>query len=168
MGEVQDIGGAYSWSVSRLADCFGVDRHTLAKRIKAARLRPSGKHRGNPVYEIAEVAELIHGALDDPDEPLDLDRDPKARKDWFQSENERLKFEKEQRELIPVGEVEETVATAFAVVAHLLRAIPDNLERKRGLSGEHVEAVEKEIIEIQHTMADRLSELSDLSEVNQE
>ncbi|EHU12513.1 terminase small subunit domain protein [Escherichia coli DEC1B] len=31
--------------------------------------------------------------------------EPKERKDWYQSENERIKLEKEQRKLIPVDEV---------------------------------------------------------------
>lgn len=164
MAEVRDLSEAYSWPVSRLADCFGLHRQTLTKRIKQGGLRPSGKWRGNPIYEIAAVAELLFSPEVGPDEDVNFDRDPKARKDWYDSENARLRFEKEQRELIPVSEVEETVGTTFAAIAHLLRSIPDNLERKRGLSAELVELVEREILDVQYTMTDRLSSLADVSD----
>ncbi|ENA7307278.1 DUF1441 family protein, partial [Escherichia coli] len=60
--------------------------------------------------------------------------EPKERKDWYQSENERIKLEKEQRKLIPVDEVVIVYSSMRKAVVQVLETIPDVLERDCALT----------------------------------
>jgi hypothetical protein len=158
MAEIRNLGDAFSWPIARLAECFGIHRQTLTKRIKDAGLAPSGTWRGNPTYHIAEVAELLHAGEDrggqNPDEMT-----PQDRKAWYDSEKTRRQLQALERDLIPVGEVERVVATSFAAIAQELRALPDNLERRHGIAPEVVIKVEEGIFVAMDTLADKLAEL---------
>ncbi|MEW3935585.1 DUF1441 family protein, partial [Pseudomonas aeruginosa] len=66
---------------------------------------------------------------------------PTDRRAWFQSENERLKFEQEQGLLIPAGEVEAEMAQIAKVVTRALATMPDRIERDMRLPAAAVEYV---------------------------
>lgn len=84
---------------------------------------------------------------------------PQDRKAWFDSEKTRLAIAERCRELIPVVEVEEVMATAFAAIAQGLRAIPDNVERRLGVEPSVAGEIEKIIDAEMDALADRLSVL---------
>jgi hypothetical protein len=85
---------------------------------------------------------------------------PTDRKAWYESENKRRDLQERDRELIPAHEVERAVAQAFAALAQDVRAIPDNLERRCGLSGDVAETVEAALFEAMDSIADRLAVLA--------
>ena len=89
---------------------------------------------------------------------------PIERKAWYEGEAKRLDLQERHRDLIPAGEVERVVAIAFAAIGQDLRAIPDNLERRTGLSGEIAEQVERELFQAMETLADKLSSLAIIEE----
>lgn len=81
----------------------------------------------------------------------------KARVDHFRANILELQQAEAERRLIPAAEVEQTVATAFAAIAADLKAIPDNLERRHGISGTTAAEVERAIFEAMDALADRLA-----------
>lgn len=108
MSNVIGIGDAYHWSVFKIAEAFGLHRDTVKKRLLAANTPVAATVKGNPVYALQHVGPALFGpkhevVADSVHDPSRME--PKERKDWFQSENERIKLEKEQRKLIPVDEV---------------------------------------------------------------
>ncbi|MEQ5803322.1 DUF1441 family protein [Halomonas sp. H10-9-1] len=144
MGEVIGREQAYQWSISRLAEALGRDRRTVAALIKDAGVLPAGTRRGNPVYRLADVVDAMTtdrrpstgGGLD-----ID-DLMPTDRKAWYQSENERVKLERELRHLVPVDEVQREMAKLAKAVASSLDSLADMLERDAGLPPEAIELVE--------------------------
>lgn len=162
-GGVKSIDEAYSWPLSRLALCFKLHRQTILKRIQDAGIRPSGTLRGNPTYDVSDVAEAIFSANigyigGDPKDPESFA--PSERKAWFESEKTRLQIEERTGQLVPAAEVERVIATMLATVAQGLRAIPDNLERRSGCSPEVSAMVQEAIDAAMDSVADELGDLS--------
>lgn len=127
MGDVSEIRDN-RLSVSQIADEFGMARATVAKRIEALGIRPEGKRLGYPVYRMRDIVR-ISGDAEPGNENDPLRMRPTDRRAWFQSENERLKFEQEQGLLIPAGEVEAEMSEIAKVVARALATMPDRMER---------------------------------------
>ncbi len=97
--------------------------------------------------------------------PTDSEADPDSmspgdRKAWYEGETKRRDLQIRDGELIPAGDVERVIATAFAAIASDIRAIPDNLERRHGIAGDVAESVESLLHEAMDAMADRLSKLA--------
>lgn len=143
MGEVINRQDAYIWSISRIAEAFGMDRRTVKGRIDSFGVQPSGTKRGNPVYALADVGPALFGENSTPGAGgISLeDLMPKDRKDWFQSENERLKFEREIKQLVPADEFARELSVLAKTVAASLDSLPDMLERDAGLPPEAIERV---------------------------
>jgi hypothetical protein len=139
MGTLHNIDDAYAWSISRIAEAFGLDRRTVSARIKDAHIEPAGVRKGHPTYRLQDVGPALFGesvtdlppALMNPANML-----PKDRKDWYQSERERLKLETELKELVPADEVARGYADLVKAVVNPLDSLIDELESKAGLSGD--------------------------------
>lgn len=163
VAEIREINDAFAWSVSKLAECFGLHRQTLAKRINDAGLQPVGRRHGNAVYAITDVSRVLHGsgaASDaDPDSMA-----PQDRKAWYDSELKRRALQEKDRELIPIGEVERAVATTFNAIAQTLRSVPDLIERRTGASPDILVAFEEILDAAMSSLADHLSELGPVDE----
>jgi hypothetical protein len=116
----------------------------MAKRIRDAGLVPTGELRGNPTYSISDVAQMLYGSPNDQEgDAPNWDSLPDQRKAWYQSENERIKLEKELRQLIPVEEVHREMSQLAKAAANGLDSLPDILERDLGLPPEAIERVEQ-------------------------
>ena len=149
MGDVREFRSG--WSLARLAEEFGMARATVGKRIRDVGLPPAGRRNGYDVYAIADVAPLLVDALSPVAGVVDpRDLPPKERKDYFQSENERLKAEVTIGTLVHVMEVEADYAALMKQVVKLLDTLPDILERDCAMSPEEVTKVQ--------TSCDRLRE----------
>ncbi|EIQ0035148.1 DUF1441 family protein [Escherichia coli] len=81
--------------------------------------------------------------------------EPKERKDWYQSENERIKLEKEQRKLIPVDEVVIVYSSMRKAVVQVLETIPDVLERDCALTPQAVGVVQQAIDDLRYTLQEK-------------
>lgn len=114
------------------------------------------------VLDLRAVAEWRYSAKT-PDGGVDPETLPPGdRKLWYDGETRRRELQVRDRGLIPASEVEEVIATTFSAIAQALLALPDNLERRVGLTPEAAEASESVIHEAMHEMADRLSSLAAL------
>jgi phage terminase Nu1 subunit (DNA packaging protein) len=87
---------------------------------------------------------------------------PAERKLWYDGETRRRELQVRDRELIPESEVEQTVATAFSAVAQSMLALPDQLERRAGLTPAQSEIVQAAVHETLTELSERLSALATL------
>lgn len=160
MSSISNLGDAYNWSVAKIAEAFGLNRGTVRKRLLDANTPIADTVRGNPVYALKDVGPILFGELEsvDPDGFQNPQRmGPKDRKDWYQSENERVKLEASLRQLIPVGEVHTEMALLVKSVAQLLDTWPDMLERKKSWSPELVNEAQSLADELRDLMASSVS-----------
>ncbi|MDP5205803.1 DUF1441 family protein, partial [Alishewanella sp. SMS9] len=146
MGTLHSIDDAYAWSISRIAEAFGLDRRTVSARIKDSRAEPAGLRKGHPTYLLRDIGPALFGETRTavPGDELDpANMLPKDRKDWYQSERERLKLETELKELVPAAEVARGYADLVKAVVNPLDSLIDELESKVGLSGDALERVQR-------------------------
>ena len=139
-----------------------MDRRTVAKRLRDAGLPPAGKRNGSDVYQLADVALAIlapevaaseGGGVVDP-----RDLPPKDRKDFYQSENERLKVETTMGALVPAVEVEAEMAELVKMTVQFIETLPDVLERKLSLSADQVIAVQERCDHIRQQLYDKITQ----------
>lgn len=142
MAEINRLEEAYNWNITRLADAFDLDRGTVRRRLREAGVVPAGSRNGANVYALRDAAPALFGntvshAGAEPDE-----LSPQDRKAWFQSENERIKYEQEMRSLVPAEEAHREMSRLAKAVASGLDSLADMLERDAGLPPEAIDLVE--------------------------
>lgn len=145
MGTVSQLNDAFAWNITRIAEAFGLHRDTVRKRLKEGRVKPTGKKAGVDVYALADVGPALFAAEVGNKSEDDYDPNkmaPKDRKDFFQSERERLKFQTEIGELIPDSEYRLDFAEVLKFLVSAFESLPDNLERRQKVPPEVLQYVE--------------------------
>jgi len=137
----------FSWSLNQLSREFGVARETVQRRLRDADVKPSGERRGYPTYPVGLAAKAILApdtseakGLNDPDLMT-----PKERADWFKSENDRLKFERDSGNLVESSEARTEMARVAQTGLHVLETLPDVLERDYSLEPDVITDIEQRI-----------------------
>lgn len=144
MADIARLDEAYNWNITKIGEAFGLHRDTVRKRLKEAGVLPVGIKSGTKVYSLKAVGPALFGEAFKADDNNDPDKmHPKDRKDWFQSENEKLKLEKDKRLLIPVNETHAEMSQLAKAVTNSLDSLSDMLERDVGLEPEAIERVEQ-------------------------
>jgi len=120
VGEVKDIAGVYdAMPIAHLARAFRVARETVAKKLREAGVRPSGKRGGYDVYRLMDAAPAILDVGAGPDGenriPDPSKMSPTDQRAWWQAKNEHLKFLQAEGQLVPKGEVH----AQFAMIAKI-------------------------------------------------
>ncbi|WP_277977029.1 DUF1441 family protein [Pantoea endophytica] len=159
MSDISRIGDAYNWSIAKIAEAFGIDRKTVRKKIMIAKVASAGNIRGNPVYALKDIGPVLFTPEEatTPETLHDPSRmDPKSRKDWFQSENERVKLEAALSQLVPANEVHREMAMMAKSVLQVLDTWPDRLERDRGWSPHQISEVQSIVDEIRESLATKI------------
>ncbi|KQN46900.1 terminase [Serratia sp. Leaf50] len=156
MSTISNLGDAYHWSVAKIAEAFGLNRSTVKKRLLDANTTIAATVRGNPVYALKDIGPILFAA----DAPAGPERQhdpstmsPKDRKDWFQSENERVKLEASLKQLVPASDVHREMALILKSVSQVLDTWPDKLERDRGWLPDQIAEAQRAIDEIREVMA---------------
>lgn len=116
-------------NVSQLAELVGMNRNLVARRLRELEL-VAGNGENLKVYELGPALQ----ALLTPSVKEKGEMSPQDRKAWYQSENERLKFEEASRELIPAGECAAVYRQMVKATVMTLETLPDLLERDCALS----------------------------------
>lgn len=151
------------WNISALASASGLHRDTVRKRLGEAGINPVGKKKNAPVYDTAEAMQAIFAqqtvAVGDQLDPNKLD--PKGRLDWFKSETERVKFQREVKELIPNGEARDGLAEVLKRVGSFFDSLPDKMERKRLFTREQLEDLENTCDIFRNQLYQELQEIED-------
>ncbi|OCH08081.1 hypothetical protein A6D98_09735 [Aliivibrio fischeri] len=145
MGNVSSINDAYAWNITRIAEAFGLHRDTVRKRLKENQVKPVKKSKGVDLYALEDIGPALFSAeatnkSEDDYNPNKMA--PKDRKDFFQSERERLKYETEIGELIPDGDYRLDLAATLKYLVSAFESLPDNLERRYKMSPESLEYIE--------------------------
>ncbi len=154
MGELKSFQSG--WSISRLAESFGMDRRTVTKRLREASVGPSGQRDGHDVFSLATAAAALVGRAmpEGGVDPRELP--PLERRAFYQSENERLKVEMTTGSLVPAAEVESDYAGLVKTVAQFFDTLPDVLERDCALTGEQVLRVQEACDRVRQSMYEKV------------
>jgi hypothetical protein len=145
MGSVVELGRGVHLSLRGLAEETGFDRETLGKRLTAAKVKPSGKRGGHPVYRLRDALKAVYAFASD-DGGIDPDKlEPFQRKAHYQAEHEKLKLQTERGELVPRLESEQELARVVKIFVRVHDALPDKIERDCGASPLMVQAIEREL-----------------------
>ncbi len=140
-------------NVTQLAELVGMNRNLVARRLRDMELA-GGNGENLKLYELGPALQ----ALLTPSMKENGEMSPQDRKAWYQSENERLKFEAASRELIPVEEVAREYASLAKAVVMMLETLPDILERDCALTPTAVTRVQVIIDDLRDEMARKISE----------
>lgn len=140
-------------NVTQLAELVGMNRNLVARRLRDMELA-GGNGENLKLYELGAALQ----ALLTPSMKENGEMSPQDRKAWYQSENERLKFEAASRELIPVEEVAREYASLAKAVVMVLETLPDILERDCALSPTAVTRVQVIIDDLRDEMARKVEE----------
>lgn len=152
--------GRMAWSIARLAREFGMARETVTRRLADAGVRSVGTRSGHLVYHLVDVAPFLvasmaAGSFD----PANLK--PTDRRAWFQSENERLKFEEQCGVLILAAEVREQLGAVAKIVVRSLETLPDRAERDLRCGAEVVEYLQGEVRSVRAEIAAQMESEAD-------
>jgi hypothetical protein len=90
--------------------------------------------------------------------------EPKERKDWYQSENERVKLETSLKQLVPASDMHREMALMLKVVTQVLDTWPDKLERDRGWKPAQISEAQRAIDDIREALSTELHERDDEGE----
>ncbi|PXH04846.1 terminase [Citrobacter freundii] len=140
-------------NVTQLAELVGMNRNLVARRLRDMELA-GGNGENLKLYELGAALQ----ALLTPSMKENGEMSPQDRKAWYQSENERLKFEAASRELIPVEEVAREYASLAKAVVMVLETLPDILERDCALTPTAVTRVQFIIDDLRDQMARKIEE----------
>lgn len=165
MSNISNLGDAYNWSVAKIAEAFGLNRGTVKKRLLDANTPIANIVRGNPVYALRDIGPILFGA--DPDVNTNNLQDPtlmppKERKDWYQSENERIKLETTLKQLVPVADVHlemavlviRRVETVIATETHALAQKVEQLDAQYGDMNSSINSLQKVVADNQKSQAE--------------
>jgi len=171
VSELNPSKNQHAWNITRIAEAFRLSRDTVRKRLREAGVQPALIHRNSPLYELADAGPALftasiaaggYGGYETPD-----NMPPKERKDWFDSENSRLKYEKEKRQLVPDDEVAREMSSLIKSVINPIDGMTDTLERKADLTPKQAEIVQREMDAIREQMYIALIEFDDVDEVGE-
>jgi phage terminase Nu1 subunit (DNA packaging protein) len=164
MATLVDLGGlspVRQANKAQLAEFFDVSVKTVDNWVR--RGCPVVKRGGKSepwIFDALAVAEWRY-TREGGESEVDPERmDPQDRKAWYESEAKRRDLEERDRELLRASEVEEVLAVAWSGLSQDLQAIPDNLERRFGITADVAEKVEMGIFEAMDAAADRLQSIS--------
>ena len=169
MSNISNLGDAYNWSVAKIAEAFGLNRGTVKKRLLDANTPIASNVRGNPVYALREVGPVLFGA-DKDSEPSGIQDPalmfPKDRKDWYQSENERIKLETTLKQLVPVADVHREMAVMIKAISQVLDTWPDKLERDNGWKADQITEAQKLADELRNVLSSEVMNAEDFDDEN--
>jgi len=158
VGEVVSKDLFVNWSLNQFANEFGIARETVTRRIRDAGISQSGIRRSHPVYNVGDVARAIflpanssEPGLNDPDAMT-----PKERSDWYKSENDRIKFERESGVVVGTDQAMVEMAEIAKMGLSVLETLPDILERDFSLDVKIIAGIEERINELREQWADKL------------
>ncbi|CAM4021075.1 DUF1441 family protein [Xenorhabdus thuongxuanensis] len=167
MSNISNLGDAYNWSVAKIAEAFGLNRGTVRKRLLEANVPIANTVRGNPVYALRDIGPAIFGTDTHKDtegiqDPATMS--PKDRKDWYQSENERIKLETTLKQLVPSAEVHREMAVMAKAISQILDTWPDRLERDKGWTAQQIAEAQAAIDELRELLAAEVASAEDETE----
>lgn len=128
-------------TVTQLAEETGLSRETVGKRLREAKVTPSGKRGSYPLYRLRDALTAVLQLDEQEADPERLD--PFKRHAFYKAERERRQLEVDSGHLIPAGEVETERARVMKILTQGIETLPDVLERDMGLQPAVVAKIEE-------------------------
>ena len=165
MGDLTRIDDVYLWNLTKIGQAFNIHRDTVRKRLTKANVQPKKNLKGKALYALSDVGPALFAGETVLGNDLDPDKlAPKDRKDYYQSENERLKYEKSAALLVPAEEVAQGQATLIKELASAIESGVDRLERTRLFDVAQLEALERDQDMLRNIIHQHMEEMLDQSE----
>ena len=143
-------------SITQLSEETGKTRETIARKLAAAKVPPSGEVRKLAVYRLRDALRVLYLGLEDGS--VDPDKlDPHSRHAHYKAEREKQSLAVEAGELIPREAYRDEAARVVKLVAQTLDAIPDLLERDCALAPDQVMRVQGELDKLREKLAGSLA-----------
>lgn len=157
------------FSIRRLAEELGMARETVQSRLTAANVQPCGRRNGHPVYRLRDVCPVLFGGVEyDADgEMSPAKMRPTARRAWYQSENDRLEFERRQGQLVEAADVETQMAKMATEIVRAMETLADRVERDRRVGPDVVEYLQDEVHAVRQALYESLSMADDDAHVGE-
>lgn len=149
-------------SIRSLSALTGQDRDAIRSAIGRAKIEPAGQLGGYPAYRLSDAIKALlarHGDVD----PATLS--PSDRKALADAKLREHTLAIKQGEYLPREAVRQGCAVAYQMVAQSIRSIPDNLERKLGLTPDQTEFAELVVDQIS---TDLYNQMQAVHNANQE
>lgn len=162
---------------SQVADYFGVNYMTVDNWVRrGCPYVTKGGTKTNWVFDLKAVSNWRNANVrqlpiqnfgiknsneDNSYDDSELEKSPKYRLEHYKAERERLRYEKELRDLIPAIEVETVCATVMKELAQSLDTLVDVIERKLALSIEDLSQLQIIVDEIREGMYTNLQALTE-------
>jgi hypothetical protein len=164
MAGITQINEAFHWNLTKIGDAFGIHRDTVKKKLTAAGLKSVGKSGNAPLYVLKDVATvLFQGSGSGGSGEINIDDlDPKSRKEWFQSENERLKFQEKIGDLIPVVNHRDGLVSPLKKTISFFDSLPDKMERRRCFTPDQLEELEVATDAFRQQLYQQLTKLKEI------
>lgn len=160
MAKVVDLTRGVHLSVSSISEELGATRETVAKRLAAAKVKPSGKRGGHPVYRMRDaIAACISTGVDGEVDPDKLK--PFERHAFYKAEREKLQLEVERAELLTSLDVEQRFAATFKSIAEFFDTLPDVIERDCGANGMMISKIEERLDQLREQLYTQITEEHD-------
>jgi hypothetical protein len=125
-------------SITQLSRLFRLDKKGIPAKLRG--VKPSGERAGYDIYNIAEVAPLLVKWEGDPTERIKrmnhMDLPPLLQKAFWDGQQARIRFEKEEGELWPTDQIAEFLGEFFQTVRLTWLTLPDEVERRSVLTEE--------------------------------
>ena len=167
---------------SQVADYFGVNYMTVDNWVRrGCPYITKGGTKTNWVFDLRAVGNWRNANVrqvpiqnfgikangdNDNNDDGELEKSPKYRLEQCKAERERLRYEKELRDLIPAIEVETVCATVMKELAQSLDTLVDVIERKLALSIEDLSQLQIIVDEIREGMYTNLQALTESDSEN--
>jgi len=155
---VANISEGVLISVSELSRELEVTRETVNKRLREYDIQPAGTRKGYPAYRLRDAVRACVSEIAEKSEvvPPEL-LPPRARKDFYMSEDFRIKTEAAKKNLVSVEDARNEMAALIKPFVHTLDIIPDILERDCALPMTAVQVVIDRLDAVRDQLVDGLT-----------
>ncbi|QRM19713.1 DUF1441 family protein [Dechloromonas sp. TW-R-39-2] len=137
-------------SIRGLSQLLDIDRDTVRSTIERAGIQPSSRRGGYPAYALRDALRAMFSRRGADLDPATLS--PADRKNLADAKLKEQQLHIRTGEYMLRDAYKNATATAYATCAQAILSLPDNLERKCGLSSDQVETVENIVTNILDTL----------------
>lgn len=147
-------------NISELAAMFGKGRSTVRASIEKSCIKVGGKEKGNNLFKIAEVAQVLYGSASY-DEAGEIDPatlKPSERKDYWIAQQKEMDFKIQIREYVPAQDVRRDYKQLQDSLKQKIQSYPDILERDEGATPKEIERIILLCDRLQRSLSDAWNE----------
>lgn len=145
-----------NFTSNKCAKLLGLDPRTIKKRIDGANLKPVGKEKGYPAYNLGEVARVCFAVEEKGNTGYEVsDLMPKDRKDHFSARKVELEVRAMEGELVEYDSASVVYAEMAQDFSKFFSTLVDDLEQTTLFTPEQLQLIEQHCDEQRKLFAER-------------